>query len=94
MDTIGPKILKADLHGAYVMVCSSQTPSVVGKCGIVLLERRHSIMIVSKDSRLIKIPKHETIFQFQVCGLVIKLHGSQLCMKSSERSVHKFKQKH
>ena len=92
-DVVGTKLLKADYHGAFVTVQECGTPSMVGVCGIVLLERRNTFLIITKHSELKKVPKVGTVFVFQVAGLVVRLHGSQLRFRASERSVHKFRLK-
>lgn len=91
VDTIGPRILKADFHGAYIRVTQSRSPTHVGLTGIILMEFRNSFRVITKTSRLLLIPKAGSVFVMRTCGFIVTLYGSQLLVRSSERSVGKFK---
>jgi RNase P/RNase MRP subunit p29 len=72
----------------------SETPSLVGHCGIVLVERKNTFLIVNKNSELKLLSKGGTVFALKVNGMVVKLFGTAIRVRSSERSVQKFRQKH
>ncbi|EGG13694.1 RNase P protein subunit [Cavenderia fasciculata] len=44
--------LRADLHGAIILVVKSKCPSYIGQCGIVLQETENVFKIVTKDNGL------------------------------------------
>lgn len=75
-------------------VIESETPSLVGQCGIVLVERKNTFLIVNKRSELKLLSKGGSVFALKVNGMVVKLLGNTLRVRASERSVHKFRQKH
>ncbi len=94
LEQLGTKMLKADWHGAFVTVVSSETPSLIGHCGIVLVERKNTFLIVNKKSELLLLVKRGSVFAMQINGLIVKLFGDALRVRSAERSVQKFRQKH
>lgn len=91
LDAVGPKILKSDFHGAFISVIESQSPSHLGLSGIVVMERKNVFVVITKKSRVVTIPKNGSVFQMKVSGLMVKLYGSRICFKASERMVKKFK---
>lgn len=90
---IQTKLLKADLHGAVVTVTKSKCPSYVGVTGIILQEMKHIFKIITKDDRLKVIPKVNSVFSVEIDGFVTYIYGSKFQLRSSERSVKKFKPK-
>jgi ribonuclease P protein subunit POP4 len=85
---------KADWHGAFVTVIESETPSLVGQCGLVLVERKNTFLIVNKRSELKLLSKGGSVFAMKVNGMLVKLYGNSIRVRASERSVQKFRQKH
>jgi ribonuclease P protein subunit POP4 len=90
-DAIGPRILKADLHGAYIRVQDSRSPTHIGLSGIILMELRNAFKVISKTNRVLLLPKAGSVFVLRTCGFLVTLYGSQLCQRSVDRSVAKFK---
>lgn len=50
-DAFSKAVVKADLHGAIIIVAASKCPSLVGQTGIVAMETKNSFKIVSRDNR-------------------------------------------
>ncbi|CAH2324278.1 ribonuclease P subunit p29 isoform X1 [Pelobates cultripes] len=90
---IQSRILKADLHGALVMVSKSKCPSYVGLTGIILQETKHVFKIITKEDKLKVVPKLNCVFSMEIDGFISYIYGSKLQMRSSERSAKKFKSK-
>jgi ribonuclease P protein subunit POP4 len=93
LEQIGTKVLKADWHGAFITVLQSETPSLVGHAGIVLVERKNTFLIVNKKSQLLLLSKAGTVFAMRLNNMTLKLYGDNLRVRSSERSVQKFRRK-
>eukprot|EP00128_Syssomonas_multiformis_P000253 Colp12_sorted_trinity150504_noHs@20595 len=91
--TCGERLLKADLHGCNVTVTRSKCPSYVGLHGTILQETEQTFNIITKEDRLLCIPKANSIFTFAIEGLVFTLHGNHFCFRSGERAARKFKPK-
>ncbi|XP_072278497.1 ribonuclease P protein subunit p29 [Pyxicephalus adspersus] len=87
------KLLKADLHGALVMVFKSKCPSYVGLTGIILQETKHVFKIITKEDKLKVVPKLNCVFSVEIDGFITYIYGSKLQMRASERSAKKFKAK-
>ncbi|XP_063802101.1 ribonuclease P protein subunit p29 [Pseudophryne corroboree] len=85
------KMLKADLHGALVMVSKSKCPSYVGLKGIILQETKHVFKIITKEDKLKVVPKLNCVFCTEIDGFITYIYGSRLQMRASERSAKKFK---
>uniref|UniRef100_A0A452UC10 Ribonuclease P protein subunit p29 n=2 Tax=Ursus TaxID=9639 RepID=A0A452UC10_URSMA len=84
------KLLKADLHGALVSVTKSKCPSYVGVTGILLQESKHVFKIVTKEDHLKGL---NCVFTVEIDGFISYIYGSKFQVRSSERSVRKFKAK-
>lgn len=80
------KFVRADYHGAMLVVSSAKNPSLVGVEGIVIQETKNTFRLIAQDNRVVTIPKDGTTFSFGACGTVFKLNGSQMCMSSHQRS--------
>ncbi|XP_073461916.1 ribonuclease P protein subunit p29 [Aquarana catesbeiana] len=87
------KLLKADMHGALVMVSKSKCPSYVGLTGIILQETKHVFKIITKEDKLKVVPKLNCVFSVEIDGFITYIYGSKLQMRASERSAKKFKAK-
>ncbi|XP_075045329.1 ribonuclease P protein subunit p29 isoform X2 [Mixophyes fleayi] len=87
------RMLKADLHGALVMVFKSKCPSYVGLKGIILQETKHVFKIITKENKLKVVPKLNCVFSLEIDGFITYIYGSKLQMRASERSAKKFKVK-
>ncbi|KAM4614062.1 ribonuclease P protein subunit p29 [Discoglossus pictus] len=87
------KLLKADLHGAEIMVTKSKCQSFVGLTGIVLQETKYVFKIITKEDKLKVVPKLNCVFSLETDGFISHIYGSKFQMRSSERSAKKFKGK-
>ncbi|XP_059848924.1 ribonuclease P protein subunit p29 [Hypanus sabinus] len=90
---IQTKLMKADFHGAIVTVVKSKCPSFVGITGIILQEMKHIFKIITVENKLKVIPKQNNIFSVEIDGFVSYIYGNMFQLRSSERSVKKFKGK-
>ncbi|PVV05020.1 hypothetical protein BB560_000462 [Smittium megazygosporum] len=87
------RIVKAEFHGAFVSVIRSKCYSFVGKEGIVIQETKNTFTIISKDNKLLTIPKTNTLFEIRVSNLSFTFFGNQIMYRASERATKKFKPK-
>ncbi|XP_069757803.1 ribonuclease P protein subunit p29 isoform X2 [Narcine bancroftii] len=93
MNMIQTKLMKADFHGAIVTVVKSKCPSNVGTTGIILQEMKHIFKIITVENKLKVIPKQNNIFSVEIDGFISYIYGNMFQLRSSERSVKKFKGK-
>lgn len=91
--TAGDRIIKADFHGAFVTVARARSPSMVGLEGIVLQETENVFRIVTPDNALKTVPKAGTVFALRHGKYAVRINGSHIRWKASERAVRKFKAK-
>ncbi|KAH7642360.1 ribonuclease P/MRP subunit POP4 isoform X2 [Dermatophagoides farinae] len=80
------KLARIDLHGAYLLVCSSKNPSVIGVKGYMVQESKNTFRILNNQNRLLEIPKHGTIFAFKHGNRLYKINGYNIMMSSFNRS--------
>ena len=87
------KIMKGDLHGAYIFVKSSKNKTVEGINGIVLFETLKSLIILTPDSQVKTLMKEESIFFMRHKDNYYKIFGARLSLKPELRSIMKVKWK-
>jgi ribonuclease P protein subunit POP4 len=87
------RLCRADLHGAMVKVSAAHCPSYVGLEGIVVMETKNTLQIISDDNRLRYIPKLGSNFSFKVKDYLFTLPGSSIDSKPGERATKKLKNK-
>ncbi|KAF4516989.1 hypothetical protein B566_EDAN005591 [Ephemera danica] len=85
------QLLKADYHGAMVTVSRSRCPSLVGLTGILLMDTRNTLRIISKDNVVRTIPKEKSMFSITVEDLQFTIFGKHFQIKPNERSTKKIK---
>jgi len=85
------RMCRADLHGALVKVTKASCPNHIGVSGIVALETRHTVQIISKDNKLRIIPKLKSSFSYTVSDYVLTLPGSSIDAKPGDRITKKLK---
>ncbi|KAK6106563.1 hypothetical protein QQG55_24710 [Brugia pahangi] len=85
------RMLKADYHGCLLMIVEAANPTQVGICGIVIRETRQTFMLITKQDRLLTIPKQDTIFQFALEGKIYLLFGNAFRFQPSLRAKKIFK---
>ena len=87
------KILKADLHGGLIIVAASKTKTYVGLQGIVLKESLRTFEVMTKDDRLLRLLKKNSVFLLHTDQQCFKLYGCNLVFRPADRVKHKFKSK-
>jgi len=87
------RLCRADLHGGLVKVTAAHCPSHVNVQGIVVMETKNTVQIISKDNKLRYIPKLGSSFSFRIKDYVITLPGSSIDSRPGERATKKLKNK-
>ncbi|XP_014670531.1 PREDICTED: ribonuclease P protein subunit p29-like [Priapulus caudatus] len=87
------RLLKADYHGCVLTVARSRCPSLVGVAGIVLQETRCTWRLVTREDRLVTVPKATCVFTFELEGHVVTLYGKHFVHRPADRCSKKFKSK-
>ncbi|EPB76423.1 hypothetical protein ANCCEY_04481 [Ancylostoma ceylanicum] len=79
------RMLKADYHGALVLVAEAHNTTMIGKVGIIVLETRQTFQLITKENKYAVIPKQGTALQFILDGRVFTLFGDAMRYKPSLR---------
>ncbi|VDB92062.1 unnamed protein product [Peniophora sp. CBMAI 1063] len=99
------KLVKADMHGAFITVKESKNASLVGMQGIVIHETEGTFKIVTRKDKLKLIPKRNSIFTLAVPLYSTSLQPSpaapppsapaedEFAYRAAERAGKKFKAK-
>lgn len=72
---------------------AASCPQHLGLEGLVLLETKHTLQIISKDNILRMVPKQGSSFTFTLQGYLFTLPGSSIDSKPAERATKKLKNK-
>jgi len=88
------RVCRAELSGALLSVASASCPSHVGVTGIVVLESKNTLQIISQDNKLRLIPKLGSSFSFNFQGYKFTFPGSSIHSKPAERITKKLKNKY
>jgi len=88
------RVCRAELSGALLSVASASCPSHVGVTGIVVLESKNTLQIISQDNKLRLIPKLGSSFSFNFEGYKFTFPGSSIHSKPAERITKKLKNKY
>ncbi|KAH6880178.1 Rof/RNase P-like protein [Coprinopsis sp. MPI-PUGE-AT-0042] len=64
--SVHPKLLKADFHGAFLIVKNARNPCLVGLQGIIVHETENAFKVVTENDRVKLLPKQNSIFTFAV----------------------------
>lgn len=51
-DAFSKALVKSDFHGAMITVIGSNNPTMVNKMGIIIMDTKNTLKIVSKDDRV------------------------------------------
>lgn len=86
-------VFRIDLHGCKLRCTASKNPTLVGAEGIVVQETKNTFLIIKTTNRLLIMPKRESIFEFNVCENVYKIHGCNFLFTTQTRTKVKYKQK-
>eukprot|EP00092_Neocalanus_flemingeri_P034268 GFUD01037265.1.p2 GENE.GFUD01037265.1~~GFUD01037265.1.p2 ORF type:complete len:230 (+),score=65.68 GFUD01037265.1:838-1527(+) len=87
------RICRADLHGASVKVVGANCSTHMGVEGIVAMETKNTIQIISKDNTLRILPKLGSSFSFRVGEFLLTIPGACIDSKPGERATKKLKNK-
>ncbi|MBW0489928.1 hypothetical protein O181_029643 [Austropuccinia psidii MF-1] len=97
------KLLKADYHGAFILVQRAKNPSLVGLKGIMIQESEQTFKIITQDSKIKVIPKVHCVFEIllplqnsnlsESRSLVFEIFGNQFLFRPTDRINKKFKSK-
>jgi len=87
------RLCRADLHGASVRVAGATCATHVGVEGLVVMETKNTLQIISKDNRVRFIPKLGSSFSFLLGTFVVTLPGSSIDSRPGERATKKLKNK-
>jgi len=88
------RVCRAELSGALLSVATASCPSHVGVTGIVVLESKNTLQIISEDNKLRLIPKLGSSFSFYFQGYKFTFPGSSVHSKPAERITKKLKNKY
>lgn len=94
ISTWGDRILRMDLHGALVEVLRSRDPGLVAKTGILVAETANTVMLVTKQDRVLTLPKVVCLVAIKVADVSVELFLPALRFRASERSARKMKKRH
>ncbi|XP_076311482.1 ribonuclease P/MRP subunit POP4 [Tachypleus tridentatus] len=86
------KLMKADYHGCFLVVCAARCSSYVGVSGIVIQETRNTFKLITNKNKVTIIPKRNTNFAFQHNGKFYKIVGNNFQSLTYERAKGKQKQ--
>ncbi|KAG0244550.1 RNase P/RNase MRP complex subunit [Actinomortierella wolfii] len=87
------KLLKADLHGAFITVTRSTCPSYIGQTGIMVRETEQTFQIITEKNALRIIPKQNSIFSIHFREHLFYIYGNHYRFRAAQRSNKKFKAK-
>lgn len=90
-ESVNQQLMKADFHGAEILVIQSKCPSLVGQGGIIIQDTKNAFRICGKDNRIRTIPKDVIIMNIHLGQNKLELFGKEISIKPTERTVKKFK---
>ena len=76
-----------DYHGCHLTVTQSTSKSQIGLSGIVLQEKKNVFFLLTKENKIIVVPKCKTLFEFKLFdNFKMTLVGSNMCYRTEMRS--------
>jgi len=87
------RICRADFHGAVIKVVGATCSTHMGLEGIVVMETKNTIQIISKDNVLRILPKLGSSFSFKVGEFLFTVPGVSIDSKPGDRATKKLKNK-
>ncbi|KAG1697214.1 Ribonuclease P protein subunit p29 [Nymphon striatum] len=87
------KLLKADYHGCHIVVQKSSNYSLIGRKGIVVIERKNIFIIITNDNKLLTLPKRDSVFTFRLDDHIFQIYGENFRQEPERRVKGKFKMK-
>lgn len=80
------KLLKADWHGAMLIVAAARNPDLVNVTGIVVQETKNTFRLITERDRIVTVPKIGCIFAFLVQETMYKVNGAYISCNPANRS--------
>lgn len=93
-NNIQNKLLKADFHGAKILVWKAKCDGYIGLKGIVVHDTQRTFRIITPDNEVKTILKHDTIFLIKVGEKIVKLFGQNFQYRPADRVKVKWTQKY
>ena len=87
------RVCRADLTGALLTVATASCSSHLGLEGIVLMETKNTLQMISRDNKLRLVPKLGSSFKFEMSGYSFTFPGACIDSKPAERITKKLKNK-
>jgi len=91
LSSLSSRLIKADWHGSILTVIRSKNPSIIGLSGICLQEHQNTFKIITKSDIMKTLPKKGNVFTLQAGSYAVTLYGDQICCRTAERTIKKFK---
>ena len=87
------RVCRADVTGALLTVATASCSSHLGLEGIVLMETKNTLQMISRDNKLRLVPKLGSSFKFEMSGYSFTFPGACIDSKPAERITKKLKNK-
>lgn len=95
MAQAGDRLLRMDLHGAFVEVSRSLDPGLVGVAGILIVETANTVLVITRRNKLVTVAKSCAFLRFSVGeNSSFELALPMIPYRASERSARKIKKRH
>lgn len=91
LENLQISLMKADYTGCHFVVAAGKCASHVGQRGLVVQESKNTFQILTKENRILAIPKKGTLFAFMHEDKLYKIYGSHFRKHGFERAKSKFK---
>ncbi|KAG7203835.1 hypothetical protein KM043_013846 [Ampulex compressa] len=85
------QLMKADFHGAKILVVKSKCPSLVGLGGIVIQDTKNAFRICCTDNIIRTIPKDVVLLDIILGEVKLQVFAKELSTRPAERIVKKYK---
>lgn len=98
--SICSKLTKAELSGAYITVCNSKNPTMIGLSGIVARESQRCLFVINSENVVKNLLKAGSVFEVRLPeegshgGYAVRIWGDNIIYVGSERTKVRFKEKY
>ncbi|XP_055694299.1 uncharacterized protein LOC129796412 [Lutzomyia longipalpis] len=82
---------KMELIGARIEVKKAKCSSIVGKCGVIIMDSKNMFTLVSDEGRVIHLPKMDLAFELSIQNMIVLFYGKFLTMRIADRCVKAYK---
>ncbi|GMT01626.1 hypothetical protein PENTCL1PPCAC_23800, partial [Pristionchus entomophagus] len=91
--SVDDRLLRMEWLGAILMVTEADNPSMIGLVGIVVLETKLTIQLITKKDKYLSedyctwkiIPKAGSVFQAAFRGRILTIFGDAMRLRPSQR---------